>query len=379
MMASQLTYTLIKKDGSARRGEVLTTHGSFQTPAFMPVGTYGAVKSLTPEHLSQLGAEIVLSNTYHLMQRPGVDIIRDHGGLHEFMGWDKPILTDSGGYQVFSLAKNRKITEEGVKFNSPLNGDRLFLSPESCMDLQRQYGVDIAMVLDECTPYPVEKSVAEISMRLSSRWAQRCRDSFMSEKQSLFGIIQGGVFNELRDESLEILTGIGFEGYAIGGLSVGESKEELKDIVGYITPKMPISAPRYLMGVGTPLDIANAVEQGVDMFDCVIPTRHARNGYLYTSNGEIKIRNSKHKNDFDPLDESCSCYTCSNFTKSYLHHLDKTKEILGSTLNTIHNLHFYQKLMRDLRLAIETGTLQTFLNEFRSTWKISKDPNINKE
>ena len=378
-MASQLTYTLIKKDGSARRGEVLTPHGSFQTPAFMPVGTYGAVKSLTPEHLSQLGAEIVLSNTYHLMQRPGVDIIRDHGGLHEFMGWDKPILTDSGGYQVFSLAKNRKITEEGVKFNSPLNGDRLFLSPESCMDLQMQYGVDIAMVLDECTPYPVEKSVAEISMRLSSRWAQRCRDSFVSEKQSLFGIIQGGVFNELRDESLEILTGIGFEGYAIGGLSVGESKEELEEIVGYITPKMPISAPRYLMGVGTPLDIANAVEQGVDMFDCVIPTRHARNGYLYTSRGEIKIRNSKHKNDFDPLDNSCSCYTCSNFTKSYLHHLDKTKEILGSTLNTIHNLHFYQKLMRDLRLAIETGTLQTFLNEFRSTWKISKDPNINKE
>jgi len=379
MMASQLTYTLIKEDGSARRGEVLTPHGSFQTPAFMPVGTYGAVKSLTPEHLSELGAEIVLSNTYHLMQRPGVDIIKDHGGLHEFMGWDKPILTDSGGYQVFSLAKNRKITEEGVKFNSPLNGDRLFLSPESCMDLQMQYGVDIAMVLDECTPYPVEKTIAEISMRLSSRWAQRCRDSFASEKQSLFGIIQGGVFNELRDESLEILTGIGFEGYAIGGLSVGESKEELKEIVGYITPKMPISAPRYLMGVGTPLDIANAVEQGVDMFDCVIPTRHARNGYLYTSRGEIKIRNSKHKNDFDPLDDSCSCYTCSNFTKSYLHHLDKTKEILGSTLNTIHNLHFYQKLMRDLRLAIETGTLQTFLNEFRSTWKISKDPNINKE
>ena len=378
-MNSQLTYTLIKKDGSARRGEVLTPHGAFQTPAFMPVGTYGAVKSLTPEHLSQLGAEIVLSNTYHLMQRPGVDIIRDHGGLHEFMGWNKPILTDSGGYQVFSLAKNRKITEEGVKFNSPLNGDRLFLSPESCMDLQIQYGVDIAMVLDECTPYPVEKSVAEISMHLSSRWAQRCRDSFVSDKQSLFGIIQGGVFNDLREESLENLTNIGFEGYAIGGLSVGESKAELKEIVSYITPKMPISSPRYLMGVGTPLDIANAVEHGVDMFDCVIPTRHARNGYLYTSTGEIKIRNSRHKNDFNPLDNNCNCYTCSNFTRSYLHHLDKTKEILGSTLNTIHNLHFYQKLMRDLRLAIETGTLQPFLNEFRSTWKNSKDPNINKE
>jgi queuine tRNA-ribosyltransferase len=378
-MASQLTYTLIKVDGSARRGEVVTPHGAFQTPAFMPVGTYGAVKSLTPEHLSQLGAEIVLSNTYHLMQRPGVDIIRNHGGLHEFMGWNKPILTDSGGYQVFSLAKNRKISEEGVEFNSPLNGDRLFLSPESCMDLQLQYGVDIAMVLDECTPYPVEKSIADSSMQLSSRWAKRCRNSFVSENQSLFGIIQGGVFDDLREESLENLIRIGFEGYAIGGLSVGETKAELKDIVSFITPKMPISAPRYLMGVGTPLDIVNAVEQGVDMFDCVIPTRHARNGYLYTSSGEVKIRNAKHKNDLNPLDESCECYTCSNFTKSYLHHLDKTKEILGSTLNTIHNLHFYQKLMRDLRLAIETGTLQTFLNEFRSTWKNSKEPNINLE
>ena len=378
-MASQLTYTLIKVDGSARRGEVVTAHGAFQTPAFMPVGTYGAVKSLTPEHLSQLGAEIVLSNTYHLMQRPGVDIIRNHGGLHEFMGWNKPILTDSGGYQVFSLAKNRKISEEGVEFNSPLNGDRLFLSPESCMDLQLQYGVDIAMVLDECTPYPVEKSIAESSMQLSSRWAKRCRNSFVSDNQSLFGIIQGGVFNDLREESLENLIRIGFEGYAIGGLSVGETKAELKEIVSFITPKMPVSAPRYLMGVGTPLDIVNAVEQGVDMFDCVIPTRHARNGYLYTSSGEVKIRNAKHKNDLNPLDESCECYTCTNFTKSYLHHLDKTKEILGSTLNTIHNLHFYQKLMRDLRLAIETGTLQTFLNEFRSTWKNSKEPNIKLE
>ena len=378
-MALTLTYKIIKEDGKARRGEVITSHGTFQTPAFMPVGTYGAIKSVTPENLSELGAEIILSNTYHLMQRPGVDVIKDHGGLHEFMGWDKPILTDSGGYQVFSLAKNRKITEEGVKFNSPLNGDRLFLSPESCMDLQKQYGVDIAMVLDECTPYPVEKSVAESSMRLSLRWAQRCRDSFISSNQSLFGIIQGGVFTDLRDESLQSLTEMDFEGYAIGGLSVGESKKELQDIVSYITPKMPISSPRYLMGVGTPLDIVNAVDNGVDMFDCVIPTRHARNGYLYTSTGEIKIRNSRFKNDLNPLDSNCNCYTCSNFSRSYLHHLDKTKEILGSTLNTIHNLHFYLKLMRDLRLAIETGTLQTFLNEFRSTWKKSKDPNINIE
>ena len=378
-MALTLTYRIIKEDGKARRGEVTTSHGTFQTPAFMPVGTYGAVKSVTPENLFELGAEIVLSNTYHLMQRPGVDVIRDHGGLHEFMGWDKPILTDSGGYQVFSLAKNRKITEEGVKFNSPLNGDRLFLSPESCMDLQKQYGVDIAMVLDECTPYPVEKSIAGSSMRLSLRWAQRCRDSFISSNQSLFGIIQGGVFTDLRDESLQSLTEMNFEGYAIGGLSVGESKKELQDIVSYITPKMPISSPRYLMGVGTPLDIANAVDKGVDMFDCVIPTRHARNGYLYTSTGEIKIRNSRFKNDLNPLDSNCNCYTCSNFSRSYLHHLDKTKEILGSSLNTIHNLHFYLKLMRDLRLAIETGTLQTFLSEFRSTWKKSKDPNINIE
>ena len=378
-MALTLTYKIIKEDGKARRGEVITSHGTFQTPAFMPVGTYGAIKSVTPENLSELGAEIILSNTYHLMQRPGVDVIKDHGGLHEFMGWDKPILTDSGGYQVFSLAKNRKITEEGVKFNSPLNGDRLFLSPESCMDLQKQYGVDIAMVLDECTPYPVEKSVAESSMRLSLRWAQRCRDSFISSNQSLFGIIQGGVFTDLRDESLQSLTEMDFEGYAIGGLSVGESKKELQDIVSYITPKMPISSPRYLMGVGTPLDIANGVDQGVDMFDCVIPTRHARNGYLYTSTGEIKIRNSRFKNDLNPLDSNCNCYTCSNFSRSYLHHLDKTKEILGSTLNTIHNLYFYLKLMGDLRLAIETGTLQTFLSEFRSTWKKSKDPNINIE
>ena len=378
-MALTLTYRIIKEDGKARRGEVTTSHGTFQTPAFMPVGTYGAVKSVTPKNLSELGAEIVLSNTYHLMQRPGVDVIKDHGGLHEFMGWDKPILTDSGGYQVFSLAKNRKITEEGVKFNSPLNGDRLFLSPESCMDLQKQYGVDIAMVLDECTPYPVEKSIAGSSMRLSLRWAQRCRDSFISSNQSLFGIIQGGVFTDLRDESLLSLIEMGFEGYAIGGLSVGESKKELQDIVSYITLKMPISSPRYLMGVGTPLDIANAVDKGVDMFDCVIPTRHARNGYLYTSTGEIKIRNSRFKNDLNPLDSNCNCYTCSNFSRSYLHHLDKTKEILGSSLNTIHNLHFYLKLMRDLRLAIETGTLQTFLSEFRSTWKKSKDPNINIE
>ena len=376
MTDKKLIFNLHNTDGKARRGDVSTAHGTFQTPAFMPVGTYGAVKSLSPEHLNDVGAEIILSNTYHLMQRPGPEIIKQHGGLHKFMGWNKPILTDSGGYQVFSLAKKRKITEEGVEFNSPLNGDRLFLSPESCMELQLNYGVDIAMVLDECTPCPVKKEVAEKSMRLSLRWAKRCRDSFASPDRSLFGIIQGGVFPDLRDHSLEELVEIGFEGYAIGGLSVGESKSELREIVDYIAPKMPSEYPRYLMGVGTPLDIAEAVGQGVDMFDCVIPTRHARNGYLYTSQGEVKIRNSKYKEDLGPLDDSCSCYTCKNFTRSYLHHLDRTKEMLGSTLNTIHNLHFYQNLMRDLRAAIETGTLQPFLKEYRTTWNITKEPNI---
>ena len=379
MKTKQLIYKLHSTDGQARRGEVHTAHGSFQTPAFMPVGTYGAVKSVYPQHLNELGAEIVLSNTYHLMQRPGVEVIKAHGGLHEFMGWNKPILTDSGGYQVFSLAKKRKITEKGVTFNSPLNGDQLFLSPESCMQLQLNYGVDIAMVLDECTPYPVKKEVAATSMELSLRWAQRCRDSFVSANSSLFGIIQGGVFSDLRDESLAKLTAMDFEGYAIGGLSVGESKSELREIVSYIAPRMPAEYPRYLMGVGTPLDIVEAVEQGIDMFDCVIPTRHARNGYLYTSHGVIKIRNSQYKNDLNPLDAQCSCYTCNNFSRSYLHHLDKTKEMLGSTLNTIHNLHFYLNLMQDLRGAIETGTLQAFLGEFKETWNNLKDPNINRE
>ena len=371
-------YKLIAKDGQARRGEVLTEHGSFQTPAFMPVGTYGAVKSMSPETLNSLEAEIILSNTYHLMERPGIEIIQANGGLHNFMSWSKPILTDSGGYQVFSLAKKRKISEEGVEFQSALNGNKLFLNPEKCMELQLAYGVDIAMVLDECTPYPAEKSQAEASMHLSSRWAQRSRDSFLSDKSSLFGIIQGGVYKDLREKSLEVLKEIEFEGYAIGGLSVGEPKEDLQSITKHIAPQMPDDKPRYLMGVGTPLDIVKAVESGIDMFDCVIPTRHARNGYLYTSTGIVKIRNSIHKTSTDPLDESCNCYTCSNFSKSYLHHLDKTKEMLGSTLQTIHNLYFYLNLMRNLRVSIETGTLQTFIREFEGTWKKIENPNINK-
>ena len=370
-------YKLINKDGEARRGEVKTFHGIFQTPAFMPVGTYGAVKSLSPKILESLNAEIILSNTYHLMERPGVDIIKAHGGLHQFMSWNKPILTDSGGYQVFSLAKNRKITEEGVEFNSSLNGNKLTLTPEICMDLQTGYGVDIAMVLDECTPYPATNIEAEESMNLSLRWAQRSRDAFKSNKASLFGIIQGGVFEELREKSLEELLKIEFEGYALGGLSVGEPKEDLYRIVKHIAPKMPENKPRYLMGVGTPMDIVKSVESGIDMFDCVIPTRHARNGYLYTSKGVIKIRNSQHRESLKPLDESCDCYTCKNFSRSYLHHLDKTKEMLGSTLQTIHNLTFYINLMRNLRVSIETGTLQSFIREFELTWNNSDNPNIN--
>ena len=369
-------YKLITKDGLARRGEVVTAHGKFQTPAFMPVGTYGAVKSVSPKTLEDLEAEIILSNTYHLMERPGVEAIKLHGGLHNFIGWEGPILTDSGGYQVFSLSKKRKIQEEGVEFSSPLNGDKRYLTPESCMQLQLNYGVDIAMVLDECTPYPVEEGEARESMQLSLRWAKRCRSSFQSERASLFGIIQGGVFNNLREESLAKLIEIGFEGYAIGGLSVGEPKEEMDKIVDHIAPIMPEDKPRYLMGVGTPLDIAKAVQLGVDMFDCVIPTRHARNGYLYTSKGIVKIRNSENKHNLEPLDENCSCYTCSKFSRSYLHHLDKTKEMLGSTLQTIHNLHYYLSLMRNLRLCIETGTLQTFIKQFEDTWNNIDNPNI---
>ena len=369
-------YKLITKDGLARRGEVKTAHGKFQTPTFMPVGTYGAVKSLSPETLEVLQAEIILSNTYHLMERPGVEIIKSHGGLHRFMGWQGPILTDSGGYQVFSLSKKRTISEDGVKFFSPLNGDKNYLTPESCMQLQLDYGVDIAMVLDDCTPFPVSKETAKESMNLSLRWAKRCRSAFTSDKSSLFGIIQGGIFDDLREESLEGLMNIDFEGYAIGGLSVGEPKMEMQKVINNIVPKMPEDKPRYLMGVGTPLDIVRAVQLGVDMFDCVIPTRHARNGYLYTSKGIVKIRNSENKDNLAPIDDNCSCYTCTNFSRSYLHHLDKTKEMLGSTLNTIHNLHYYLNLMRNLRLSIEQGTLQTFIKEIEDTWNINDNPNI---
>jgi queuine tRNA-ribosyltransferase len=371
-------FKLISRDGNARLGRITTRHGNIETPVFMPVGTYGAVKTLSPSALRELDAQIILSNTYHLMERPGIEIIKKHGGLHNFMSWERPILTDSGGYQVFSLAKNRLISEEGVEFNSPLNGDSIFLSPEICMELQLNFGVDIAMVLDECTPFPVKKEIAEASMLLSMRWAQRCRDIFSSEKSGLFGIIQGGVFKDLREESLEKLTSTGFEGYAIGGLSVGETVEEMFQVVDFISPIMPKNQPRYLMGVGTPMDILRSVLSGIDMFDCVIPTRHARNGYLYTSEGVVKLRNAHNRDSLEPLDSNCTCYTCKNFTKSYLFHLDKTKEVLGSTLNTIHNVHFYLNLMKEIRNSIKQDKFEAFVDKCRDTWDNSEYPHIEK-
>jgi len=371
-------FNLIAKDGQARLGEVITSHGKIDTPVFMPVGTYGAVKTLSPRALMDLEAQIILSNTYHLMERPGIEIIKKHDGLHNFMSWDKPILTDSGGYQVFSLAKKRSISEEGVTFNSPLNGDSIFLSPESCMQLQADFGVDIAMVLDECTSFPVTKAKAKESMLLSMRWAQRCRNSFLSDTSGLFGIVQGGMFEDLREESLEKLIDINFEGYAIGGLSVGESREEMLKVVNFIALRMPKESPRYLMGVGTPLDILNSVQKGIDMFDCVIPTRHARNGYLYTSEGVVKLRNSENRDSMKPLDANCDCYTCTNFSRSYLFHLDKTKEVLGSTLNTIHNVYFYLNLMKQIRDSIKQHKFNAFVDKCRDTWDNSDYPHIEK-
>jgi queuine tRNA-ribosyltransferase len=351
-----MKFTVTQQDGSARRGSLELTHGSVETPAFMPVGTYGTVKAMSPLELEQLGAEIVLGNTFHLWLRPGMEVIAKHGGLHRFMGWTRPILTDSGGFQVFSLGALRKITEEGVAFASPVNGDRLLLTPEESMRIQMTLDSDIAMVFDECTPYPASEAQAAASMRLSMRWARRSKDAFRSSN-ALFGIVQGGMYESLRDESLEQLTGIGFDGYAIGGLSVGEPAGERRRIVAHVVPRMPAGRPRYLMGMGTPEDLVEAVLAGIDLFDCVLPTRNARNGWLFTRFGDVKIRNARHRDDPAPLDERCGCYACRNFSRAYLHHLQKTNEILGARLNTLHNLHYYQDLMRALRGAIERGTL----------------------
>ncbi len=360
-----MQYEVIAEEGVARRGRMIFPRGHVDTPAFMPVGTYGTVKALTPTDVLATGSQIILGNTFHLMLRPGTEVIRRHGDLHDFMQWQGPILTDSGGFQVFSLGKLRKVTEEGVTFQSPVDGARVFLSPEKAMEVQRDLGSDIVMIFDECTPYPAGFAEARDSMELSLRWAKRSREAHGDNAAALFGIVQGGMYPELRRESLKALQEIGFDGYAIGGLSVGEPKEEMLRVLGDLMPVMPKDKPRYLMGVGTPLDIVDAVVAGVDMFDCVMPTRNARNGHLFTSSGVVRIRNSPHKEDTGPLDEECDCYTCQYFSRAYLHHLDKCHEMLGSQLNTLHNIHFYQNLMKNLRTAIEQGKLQTFAANFR--------------
>ena len=353
---SRMRFEKLGQDGRARRGRLHFPRGTVETPAFMPVGTYGTVKAMSPDELVALGAQIVLGNTFHLWLRPGLDVIAKHGGLHRFMGWERPILTDSGGFQVFSLDTLRKISEEGVQFASPINGDRLFLTPEESMRIQQVLNSDIAMAFDECTAYPATQQQAADSMRLSMRWAKRSKDAWQSEN-ALFGIIQGGIYEALRDESLAELSALGFDGYAIGGLAVGEPEADRARIMGYVTPRMPAAQPRYLMGMGTPEDLIGAVAAGVDMFDCVLPTRNARNGWLFTRHGDIRIRNARYRDEATPLDERCACYTCRNFTRAYLYHLQKANEILGARLNTLHNLHYYQELMRELRTAIGNRTL----------------------
>lgn len=359
-----MKFNLHHTDGPARRGTVHLTHGNVETPAFMPVGTYGTVKAMSPLELNEINAHIVLGNTFHLWLRPGLEVIEAHGGLHKFMGWDKPILTDSGGFQVFSLGAMRKITEEGVRFQSPINGDTCFLTPEESMRIQKVLNSDIVMIFDECTPHPATHQEASDSMQLSRRWAQRSKDAHQGNSNALFGIIQGGMFEDLRDDSLNGLVDIDFDGFAIGGLSVGEPKEDMQRILAHTSPKMPQDKPRYLMGVGTPEDLVNAVGHGIDMFDCVMPTRNARNGWLFTQYGDVKIKNAFYKMDMQPIDADCDCYTCQNFTRAYLHHLHKVGEILGARLNTIHNLHYYQVLMQNMRDAIESESFEAFKLEF---------------
>ena len=359
-----MSFEKLGEDGRARRGRLTFPRGTVETPAFMPVGTYGTVKGMLPRDIEAIGAEIILGNTFHLMLRPGTEVVKAHGDLHDFTQWQGPILTDSGGFQVFSLGEMRKITEQGVTFRSPVDGSKVELSPEIAIQVQRDLGSDIVMIFDECTPYPATEKQAKESMELSLRWAERSKKAHEGNLAALFGIVQGGMYEPLRDRSLQGLTDIGFDGYAIGGLSVGEPKEDMIRILDHLPSKMPEDKPRYLMGVGRPEDIVEAVRRGVDMFDCVMPTRNARNGYLFTSTGIVKIRNAKNRHDTGPLDERCDCYTCQNFSKSYLHHLDKCGEMLGAQLNTIHNLRFYQNLMSGLRGAIEAGTLSDFISEF---------------
>ncbi|WP_035384742.1 tRNA guanosine(34) transglycosylase Tgt [Ferriphaselus sp. R-1] len=361
-----MEFKLHTTSGAARRGTLTLAHGKLETPAFMPVGTYGTVKAMSPVELRDIGAQIVLGNTFHLWLRPGLHVIEQFGGLHRFMGWDGPILTDSGGFQVFSLGELRKITGGGVEFRSPINGDKCFLSPEESMRIQKVLNSDIVMIFDECTPYPADEQVAGVSMRLSLGWAERSKKAHEGNSNALFGIVQGGMHEHLRDESLAGLTNIGFDGYAIGGLSVGEPKDDMMRILRHTAPQLPTDKPRYLMGVGTPEDLVDAVEQGIDMFDCVMPTRNARNGHLFTRFGDVRIKNAVHRADIRPLDEQCECYCCKNFSRAYLHHLHRAGEILGARLNTIHNLHYYQELMRDIRAAIECGQFAEFAASFRA-------------
>ena len=359
-----MEFTLYKTSGLARRGQLTLAHGRVQTPAFMPVGTYGTVKAMSPQELHDIGAHIVLGNTFHLWLRPGLEVIAAHGGLHGFMGWSGPILTDSGGFQVFSLGALRKISEEGVAFQSPVNGDKLFLSPEESMRIQRVLNSDIVMIFDECTPYPADEQTAGSSMRMSLDWAARSKRAHEGNPNALFGIVQGGMHEHLRDESLAGLKDIGFDGFAIGGLSVGEPKEDMRRILAHTAPQLPQDRPRYLMGVGTPEDLVEAVGRGIDMFDCVMPTRNARNGHLFTRYGDVRIKNAVHRLDTRPLDPQCTCYTCQNFSRAYLHHLHRLGEILGARLNTLHNLHYYQELMRDIRAAIAAGRFAEFSAAF---------------
>jgi len=363
-----MQFEVLATSGLARRGRLTLTHGVVETPVFMPVGTYGTVKAMSPAELVEIGAQIVLGNTFHLWLRPGPGVIAAHGGLHAFMGWTRPLLTDSGGFQVWSLGPLRRVLEEGVAFASPVNGDKLFLTPEISMQIQQALDSDIVMVFDECTPYPASEPVARNSMELSARWAARSRVEFdrLGNANALFGIVQGGTWPQLRAASLEALTGIGFDGYAVGGLAVGEPAEQRESVLEALDPLMPSDRPRYLMGVGTPADIVRAVARGIDMFDCVMPTRNARNGHLFTTEGVVRIRNSAHQDDLRPLDAGCDCYACRHYSRAYLRHLDRCSEILGARLNTIHNLHYYLGLMGRIRAAIEVGGYAEFQRDFLS-------------
>ncbi len=374
-----MKFDLLTVDGAARRGRLVFARGTVETPAFMPVGTYGTVKGLTPEQVAESGAEIILGNTFHLMLRPGVEVIRAHGGLHRFMHWDGPILTDSGGFQVWSLGALRKITEKGVTFQSPVDGARIFLDPEKSMAVQQALDADIIMVFDECTPHPATEPEARASMELSLRWAERSKTAHGEHTSALFGIVQGGMYEHLRDISLTGLKQIGFDGYALGGLSVGESKQDMHRVLDHIAPQMPADKPRYLMGVGMPEDLVEAVRRGVDMFDCVLPTRNARNGWLFTRTGHVKIRNSRYARDTQPVDATCGCYTCRHYSRAYLRHLHQANEMLGATLATIHNLYYYQTLMKELRAAIAQKRLEDFIKKFYRMRRPDKSGEAEKE